>query len=1247
MVKTTPRQYQIELFQKACEQNTIVVLETGSGKTLIAVLLIEEMLKREPTKKVAFLVGNRILANQQAKVMYEELDLPQHEIGEYTGDANMLHSPAKEYDLKSKKILVMTAQTLFNSLQHAIISMDDLSLLIVDECHHCKDSHPFNTVMQHFYFPLKKENRPKVFGMTASPVNLNRNRVELIVERKQILERNMDSRLYMCGDSLRENINQYINTPEEISVEYEPADWDDTYINFVNACGPVDDDILATAKVLAEELGLWSVRQYLMHCAEKKKFRVDNDVIMESLNAITTSVEDSMTDKAKTLFTYLKSLEGIQNFRALVFVERRQVAKSLSQMLSILLPNLLRASYLVGHNASGTGDQKFSSKQQREIVAAFDAGKINLIVATSIAEEGLDIQACDLVIRFTMPRDLISYVQSRGRARQMNSRYVIMMEKYNASATELLSNITLYEDILKLSLWDPDFYTRTPEIEIELKADYYKVESTGAKATLDSAISLINHFCSKLTTDGYTKPNAEYTFENEGSLFKCTLTLPSVCNLNQRSFTGRACSKKNDTKRWAALQAVKYLHLYRELNDRLLPMSKEEISDKENIISPKDQPSLKLFNKPYDKKTPDAFRKSDTFHTYRVLKDSVPTGLAIVLYQKTDAPVIDLYCNNGPTPSKIELEYLRSDPFSTELESTFKPHHQLFVKEICLSSAPPITNEFYLIPDQFLDGIDTNDIEKMVVKTKYGNGKLYAPKCLRGDMSPLTEFEQTQKRTDKYNNYLEYFKVRWEIDIKDPNQPILEVYTYTKIRNFVVPPLEGTEYERSSVFLIPELVEPTQYLASLFLFLPAVPSYIYLLESYLLAMEYKERFQLPTTLQMVHTALSIPQANLQDNYERLEFLGDSALKVMACKHFFRAYPQKQEGALSYLKHMFVSNINLYYKACNVQIPAYMTGVPFQKRDWFVQRESSQVFAMKTIADVVEATIGGCYVAGGMPEAVKFCLGIGLDLERSYYDEDNMDVDADLLEKLYDQVQGLQDEIGYHFNSKKLLVQSCTHASYRYAPCYQRIEYLGDANLDLVVSDYLYKNYAELSPEMMTDIRSEIVNNNSFNSICLKLGYYKYLIHNSDTLFSDIAKYQRRVDEENRIDDGPKVLSDLFEAIAGAIFIDSGFDQREVYRVFEPLLHEYLAPKNVAVPTVEKHPVSELQEFSQKEGIEVDYRTEGRDIVVYLDDIEISRIPYADTNNSKKVAKRDVAVLALQALKEQPQLLVRIYAKKLK
>ncbi|KAK9122389.1 hypothetical protein Syun_020006 [Stephania yunnanensis] len=174
-VEEQARRYQLEVLEQAKKRNTIAFLETGAGKTLIAVLLIKsiciDMLQENKKMLAIFLVPKVPLVYQQAEVIRERTS---YKVGHYCGEMGQDFWDARRWqrEFESKQVLVMTAQILLNILRHSIIRMDAINLLILDECHHAVKKHPYSLVMSEFYHTTPKNKRPAVFGMTASPVNL-------------------------------------------------------------------------------------------------------------------------------------------------------------------------------------------------------------------------------------------------------------------------------------------------------------------------------------------------------------------------------------------------------------------------------------------------------------------------------------------------------------------------------------------------------------------------------------------------------------------------------------------------------------------------------------------------------------------------------------------------------------------------------------------------------------------------------------------------------------------------------------------------------------------------------------------------------------------------------------------------------------------------------------------------------------------------------------------------------------------
>lgn len=146
----SPRDYQLELFERAKKENTIAVLDTGSGKTLIAVLLLRWIIDQELEDRAAlrpprisfFLVASVTLVYQQFAVLETNLD---HKVARVCGGDNTDNwSKAKWLKLfADNKVIVCTADVLVSCLAHSFITMRQINLLIFDEAHHTKKNHAY------------------------------------------------------------------------------------------------------------------------------------------------------------------------------------------------------------------------------------------------------------------------------------------------------------------------------------------------------------------------------------------------------------------------------------------------------------------------------------------------------------------------------------------------------------------------------------------------------------------------------------------------------------------------------------------------------------------------------------------------------------------------------------------------------------------------------------------------------------------------------------------------------------------------------------------------------------------------------------------------------------------------------------------------------------------------------------------------------------------------------------------------
>ncbi|CAM9888707.1 unnamed protein product, partial [Phaeothamnion confervicola] len=145
--------------------NSVVCLPTGAGKTLVAAKLIAGTVVAQPTHLTLFLVERISLVAQQRRVIAEQTKLA---IGAYSGE-----TPVKEWGVVvvSRDCCIVTTGLLLNQLgERRVFTLDEGSLVFMDEAHHCGMSHPFAEVLHlHYYTLPPAAAQPRLFGMTASP----------------------------------------------------------------------------------------------------------------------------------------------------------------------------------------------------------------------------------------------------------------------------------------------------------------------------------------------------------------------------------------------------------------------------------------------------------------------------------------------------------------------------------------------------------------------------------------------------------------------------------------------------------------------------------------------------------------------------------------------------------------------------------------------------------------------------------------------------------------------------------------------------------------------------------------------------------------------------------------------------------------------------------------------------------------------------------------------------------------------
>lgn len=229
-------------------------------------------------------------------------------------------------------------------------------------------------------------------------------------------------------------------------------------------------------------------------------------VIMTSeLQPPTVSNKD-LSSKVLKLCEYLTyHYTHDSNIKGIVFVQRRRTAIVLADLFTQLqIPNL-RCGSLIGARGWDMGEITVTFRAQTLALMKFRKGELNCLFATSIAEEGLDIPDCNLVVRFDLYSTLIQYIQSRGRARHKSSHYIHMVESGNGDHMNAVGEAHKAEILLRA------FCEKLPEdrklrgLESDLRSAIgkghtrvYQVPETGAKLTYNAALTILAHYLSCL-----------------------------------------------------------------------------------------------------------------------------------------------------------------------------------------------------------------------------------------------------------------------------------------------------------------------------------------------------------------------------------------------------------------------------------------------------------------------------------------------------------------------------------------------------------------------------------------------------------------------------------------------------------------------------------------------------------------------------------------------------------------------------
>lgn len=416
-------------------------------------------------------------------------------VGQYTGAMNVdawdRGKWLREFD--RNHVLVMTHAIFKDLIYGGIIHLKQVNLIVLDECHHAVKNHMYVQIMKAFD-SCSQDEHPRVLGLSASLIPSKCKPGELEDKIKD-LEVTLRCRSETAKDL--EQVARYATNPDEHRLCYSPSE-DDTQIGelrqilegplrFLNSFARKDKTevydrvklYLDDCQHILENLGIWCAHKFAkqgLKVLQAATHDIESCLIgdweeslvhlgvthldifsRKSLHKLETDYTGRVpvTTKVQVLLNYLSRFHQPESLLGIVFVERRTTAAMFNKLLhhkSKENPQLsyIRCDYLVGHNEGKSGthlrrEAHMSIKKQEDVLKKFRKQKINLLFATSVVEEGLDVPKCNLVVRFDFPQNLRAYIQSKGRARAKESAYILMMDTERRDVFFQLSNYQLLE----------------------------------------------------------------------------------------------------------------------------------------------------------------------------------------------------------------------------------------------------------------------------------------------------------------------------------------------------------------------------------------------------------------------------------------------------------------------------------------------------------------------------------------------------------------------------------------------------------------------------------------------------------------------------------------------------------------------------------------------------------------------------------------------------------------------------------
>ena len=465
------RLYQTSIAKTALEKNTLVILPTALGKTVISALVAAEVLLNYSSSRVLVMAPTRPLVMQHKRSFQSLIRFPEDQFAPLTGKTSAEYRESV-WTAATPRLVFATPQVVRNDIREGrLLTLKDFGLLVFDECHRSVKEYAYTEVAESY---AKSSPFPLILGMTASPGS---DLTKVMNVCKSLYVEHIEQRSDEDPD-VKPFINPVTVEGKEVQLPfaYEPVrgilrGMRDSRIStlrtrgylkkssFVSRMDLLDlgSELRYRAEMSIEEergplyyaislqsqaltlfhmielldtQGAYTLKRFMERLEEDSESKKSHSVITSerayaSLNELLAgacNVEHPKVEELKKIAS--QQLKSNRQSRMLVFTQYRDTATHLVEELNKI--EGVRAERFVGQ-ASKIRDKGLTQDEQASLIDDLRKGYINTLCATSIAEEGLDIPEVDLVIFYEPIPSEIRYIQRRGRTGRKAAGRVIIL----------------------------------------------------------------------------------------------------------------------------------------------------------------------------------------------------------------------------------------------------------------------------------------------------------------------------------------------------------------------------------------------------------------------------------------------------------------------------------------------------------------------------------------------------------------------------------------------------------------------------------------------------------------------------------------------------------------------------------------------------------------------------------------------------------------------------------------------------